>query len=333
MTGDQTPFQLADISSGKHKVKMSVSSNKGSVWVDNTQVYNEQSFTGNYISGTTQTLFADNFGTSVSEYTSSKVYALKMWQGSNIVRDYIPVKDENNVGYMFDKLSHSLYANAGTGSFVVGDEKIFSRVRFIEDTSVISEYTKLKCLISSGTQYIDTGIKGKNNLDFDYKCIFTKLNGTAQCVGGHWSGESTSTVSFYLGLIRANGNFAYHYDGTRSPVIVMDTTVQDIPYSVQGHMWVGEQYMVINGIKSSIETISSIFTSPINIYLFGLNNNELVNPSYMKLYYCNFWDNNKLIRDLIPVLRNSDNKPGMYDRVTKTFFANKGTGEFTYETL
>ena len=130
---------------------------------------------------------------------------------------------------------------------------------------------KYKCRVeyleSTGTQYIDTGIKGKNNIDFDYKCIFTNLDGTAQCVGGNWSGSSTSTVSLYLGLIRTNGNFAYHYDGTQSPVVVMNTTVQDTPYTVQGCMRVGEQYMVINGTKSYVGTISCTFSSSLNMYL------------------------------------------------------------------
>jgi len=188
-------------------------------------------------------------------------------------------------------------------------------------------YTELEYLESTGTQYIDTGLKGKNNIDFDYKCIFTNLDGTAQCVGGNWSGAGQSTVSLYLGLIRTNGNFAYHYDGTQSPVVVMNTTVQGAPYSVQGHMWVGEQYMVINGTKSSVGTISSTFTSTLNMYLFGINNNGLSNPAYMKLYYCKIYDNGTLVRDFIPVL-DWDMTPCMYDKVTEQLFYNQGTGDF-----
>ena len=41
------------------------------------------------------------------------------------------------------------------------------------------------------------------------------------------------------------------------------------------------------------------------------------------------YDNNTLVRDMIPVRRNSDNAVGMYDRVSDTFFANAGTGTFT----
>lgn len=131
LNGAATPFQLSDLRTGRHTVKMAVNENKGSVWEDGVQLYNETSFTGTYISGTTQALFADKFGTNdYREQTSSKVYGLKMWQGPSLVRDYIPVKDENNVGYMFDKVNHTLYNNSGTGSFTVGSE-LKDKIRFL----------------------------------------------------------------------------------------------------------------------------------------------------------------------------------------------------------
>lgn len=50
---------------------------------------------------------------------------------------------------------------------------------------------------------------------------------------------------------------------------------------------------------------------------------------YVRIYGCKLWDNNStLIRNLISCYRKSDNKPGMYDIVTNTFFINAGTGEF-----
>ena len=264
-----------------------------------------------------------------SNTTAGKIYYSKIWKNNVLVQDLIPVCDENGIGYMYDKITHTLYANAGTGSFVVGNEKVLSKVRFIEDTSVISEYTKLKCLISSGTQYIDTGFKGKNNIDFDYKVNFTSVTtSSGYGIGGEWENGK----SLYLGLIRSNGTFAYHYRNTASPVVVLNTIEANKDYSIQGHMWSGEQYMTINGTKSDIGTITGTFTSTQNITLFRVTSSSPI-YCYAKIYECKIWDNNALIRDYIPVLRNSDNKPGMYDRVTKTFFTNQGTGEFTYETL
>ena len=42
------------------------------------------------------------------------------------------------------------------------------------------------------------------------------------------------------------------------------------------------------------------------------------------------YSKDECVRNLFPVIRNSDSKPGLYDTVTGTFFTNAGTGEFTY---
>lgn len=40
--------------------------------------------------------------------------------------------------------------------------------------------------------------------------------------------------------------------------------------------------------------------------------------------------NGRTLIELIPVLRNADSVPGMFDRVSKHFFVNQGTGVFGY---
>ena len=117
--GQTTPFKLADLSTGRHCVRMSVNSNKASVWVDGVKKFDRYSFNGSYISGTTQVIFADNFGGgNIQEHTSSKVYGLKMWQSVDLVRDFIPVLDLNNIPCMYDKVSGELFYNQGTGEFL-----------------------------------------------------------------------------------------------------------------------------------------------------------------------------------------------------------------------
>lgn len=49
-----------------------------------------------------------------------------------------------------------------------------------------------------------------------------------------------------------------------------------------------------------------------------------------RMYYCKIYDNDILVRDFIPAVRDSDSKPGFYDLVTDQFFVNAGTGaDFT----
>lgn len=53
---------------------------------------------------------------------AGKIYAVKISQGTDIVMDLIPVRI-NQIGYMYDKISKRLFANAGSGSFTLGPDK------------------------------------------------------------------------------------------------------------------------------------------------------------------------------------------------------------------
>lgn len=70
------------------------------------------------------------FHTSGSPFQShmmvGRMYFVKMWDNGVLVRDFIPVRftNENGVteGAMFDKVSGTLFRNAGTGAFVIGPD-------------------------------------------------------------------------------------------------------------------------------------------------------------------------------------------------------------------
>lgn len=72
-------------------------------------------------------LFGANVSGSLSLSPSGiRIAYSKLTQGSVIVRDYIPVRvgsGSSAVGYMYDKVSGTLFGNAGTGSFTIGPDK------------------------------------------------------------------------------------------------------------------------------------------------------------------------------------------------------------------
>lgn len=51
----------------------------------------------------------------------AKLYGFKIWKAGTLVRDFIPVR-AGSVGYLYDKVSGQLFANAGAGSFVLGPD-------------------------------------------------------------------------------------------------------------------------------------------------------------------------------------------------------------------
>ena len=63
----------------------------------------------------------NNNGSPATVNNVGKVYAFKAWDSNNILlRDMIPVLDENNEPCMYDSVTDMLYYNAGTGSFTPG---------------------------------------------------------------------------------------------------------------------------------------------------------------------------------------------------------------------
>ena len=62
----------------------------------------------------------------INRYQTTRVYSCQIENGGVLVRDYIPVRvgsGSSAVGYLYDRVSGTLFGNAGTGAFVVGPDK------------------------------------------------------------------------------------------------------------------------------------------------------------------------------------------------------------------
>ena len=53
---------------------------------------------------------------------SFKISSVQITQNGTLVRDFIPVR-VGTAGYMYDNVTQQLYANAGTGDFILGNDK------------------------------------------------------------------------------------------------------------------------------------------------------------------------------------------------------------------
>ena len=52
----------------------------------------------------------------------ARYYACKLWNGDVLVRDFIPVLDNNNVPCLYDKVTNEFFYNQGTGQFLYGEK-------------------------------------------------------------------------------------------------------------------------------------------------------------------------------------------------------------------
>ncbi|MGN0974402.1 MAG: hypothetical protein ACI4OL_00255 [Gemmiger sp.] len=82
------------------------------------------------------------------------------------------------------------------------------------------------------------------------------------------------------------------------------------------------------------QSTSALFDNAVQVYAFAINDGSetAVNLAKgMRLYHLKLLQGEDVMRDFWPALRIADKKPGLYDTVTKQFFTNAGTGEFTWQ--
>ena len=88
----------------------------------------------------------------------------------------------------------------------------------------------------------------------------------------------------------------------------------------------------LNGKTYSIDANQTAVNYPITLFhLFELGEPyDGYSGSKVKIYYFKIFKNGMLVFDGIPAL-DENNKPCLYDKVTKKPFYNEGSGEFLYE--
>lgn len=57
---------------------------------------------------------------SQKHYAYYKLYGFKIYENDELVHNYIPVLDENNVPCLYDKVSNTYFYNQGSGTFLYG---------------------------------------------------------------------------------------------------------------------------------------------------------------------------------------------------------------------
>ena len=108
----------------KKTVKVTYENVTETIYVDNVQnsSTNWSSFNTSNVTIGIFKLGDENSGWHSSAAQSGKLYSFKLYSNNILLRDFIPVKDPNNVVCLYDKVSESYFYNAGTGTFIAGGE-------------------------------------------------------------------------------------------------------------------------------------------------------------------------------------------------------------------
>ena len=198
-------------------------------------------------------------------------------------------------------------------------------------------YTEGTYLESTGSQYIDTeyipsDLGGKIEAKFALTAYPTQTASYAYLYGVEHNASPWHSLD-----TRVNWNTKKIEPNSYTSAINYYDSALNTDYTIE-HIWKRNSSSsnsgsyVINGVSSGTQTNSNSNTiKQENMYIFAGNINGPTRYASMKLYYFKIYDvNNNLVRNYKPVRRKSDNVVGLYDKVEKKFYTNKGSGAFIF---
>ena len=174
-----------------------------------------------------------------------------------------------------------------------------------------SGYTELAYIQSSGTQYIDSGLKPNQNMRVVVK-LSTSETGSYTMFGADLSWTDDG---FALGV-----GFTHYGKETGTISGLNNGSPHEVDFNKN----------IISVDGSTVLTMgASTFSIPYNLVLFANNRaGGIQEKATMALYYCRIFDGDTLLRDYIPCI-NASGAVGLYDLVGRQFYGNAGTGVFT----
>lgn len=190
-------------------------------------------------------------------------------------------------------------------------------------------YTPVDYIQSSGTQWIQTGLMSSDFSSKIIKCDISFYN-TAS------SSRAYSTIigcqQNLVTLLRIDSGTMKYFSNNSSQAYsgsVSSSNNYTVSYTTNYNN--NTTSITVNGTTTSASSTASWGTNTVGIMLLASHNggspwtDEL---GLCRIYYCKFYDNDVLVRNFIPCIRNYDKKPGLFDLVNNVFYTNSGSGEF-----
>lgn len=246
-------------------------------------------------------LFAVGTNTQAGQFMSGRIYRYWYTDGTNTI-DLRPAIDENGVGFMFDKVQHVCYLNAGTGVFKYPARQI--------------EY-----LQSTGGQYIDTGIQPTDSYGYSIRNSYT-VGGGEQCaigcmdsgnrfVGIYTSGSENAISGAWGDFV----GFLPNYTWTTGTILEVKSNYKN-----------SRQITIGDTLMKDITDIHISGTIGNTVYLFARHYGSTITTMKGKMYCAEITNGQNIVATYIPAFK--DGAAGMLDKVNNVFYTNAGTGTF-----
>lgn len=313
---------------------------------------------------TTNTLFVlsnDRFANSgaVSATCPSKciLYGTKIWDGDELLRDFVPVVATNSGGVayigLYDTVARRIHrcvlGQSGSAEF----SDIATQAGDVTNTlrSVSGPVTRLEYVESDGAyDYVDLGVPANAGIDMETTMEWLAVPAERAFVGARHivaAGSDTprvfpySTYSVYTNNVVSETQHAYHYNNSR--YTARDSGNNAVPikanviYKVASRLEQGAQRIAVwereGGVWVKLGERSISSSDDINLgmplYMFAVDEDNAA--KYFVRARCRSLklrvkrgDEYALVRDYVPVRDPVTGGAALWDKVSKSYFRNSG---------
>lgn len=182
------------------------------------------------------------------------------------------------------------------------------------------QYTVVSYLENTGSSYINTEFRPNAKT----RVVLSGYNNSTESTTVFGSGGNNAASLYTYDL-----QFGWYYGGDRYYAVAY-------PYTGTINIDCNKYICTVNGSSASSAS-NKTFQNSFNMYLFttsagtassGANPEPSSGRFLGRIYSCQIYDNDVLVRDFIPCI-NSSGVAGFYDNVNGKFYTNKGSGTFT----
>lgn len=255
------------------------------------------------------TLFCRNAAGTKARYVSAKLYSCQIYENGALVREFIPAKrDSDGVAGLYDLVNKVFYASASSTDFIAGPM-----------TELSAGYTKLAYIESTGPQYFNLCFKANQNTRVIVDVDITAASAERAIFGARTAGQNTA---FCVWTAPNNNGYQSDYGNQMATPVGSNSTGRHLIDR-------NKNVLTVDGTVVHTHT-ESTFQTAYDMYLLQVNNKGSILTGYPfagKTYFCQVYDNETLIRDLVPCISDADGV-GLYDLVNGVFYGNAGTGIF-----
>jgi Bacterial Ig-like domain (group 2). len=229
---------------------------------------------------------------------------VKIYEGDTLVKDIIPVLDNNNIPCFFDKISEELiyYKVNGEPSTGLTAGNAIQKLDYLQGDG--SDYVVLD-YIPSATTVAEIVVEGGDS--------------TNRYLFGGRNRSSNGTLLSSVAINNYTSSKFYFLRGSKSYQVSNTTSKQTIKSAPDGGY--------INGTKVATYTEQTdTINAPFGLYhaMQYVNGNITIDTGLPqrgfngKIYSFKVWENNTLVRNYVPVVING--KTGFYDTVLNNFY-------------